>query len=386
MNVVASAFSCACAGSRPKWCSCQLRLARDGLEDVRVDLGERMVARDAAERVRQRGVAAAVVEGMARLVQERLVVVQPALRAGDEMHDLRRVARDHARAGRLLRAILEVEPDVRLRLEVEAERGQRREADVRRAVLRVGRLERRQPAHERRVVARGDVLPLLAQQPLEPPLAQPLVGGPRGDARRFERGRQLPQGDALLVLVALDRARDSGVLRRQRLPGLRELEPVGVEARARRGLDPAQLLAVGVDGQDRKLRLCGAKRQLLALERNAVGEEPVLELVLPLRELGGDEAALAGLAQAEEQLPLVARRGLLRLVERLELLAAEQVGVAADDLGLLRDLLLPHAHRPAFLGALEEVAPQLRLEVGRRERRGRAHAAPPSGSGLMPQP
>ena len=63
-------------------------LARDRLEDVRVDLGQRVVAREAAERVRQRGVAVAVVERVAGLVQERLVVVEPALRARDQVDDL----------------------------------------------------------------------------------------------------------------------------------------------------------------------------------------------------------------------------------------------------------------------------------------------------------
>ena len=42
-------------------------------------------------------VAAGVVQRVPGLVQERLVVVQAALRARDQMHDLRRIARDHAR-------------------------------------------------------------------------------------------------------------------------------------------------------------------------------------------------------------------------------------------------------------------------------------------------
>src|SRR5207248_802502 len=46
-------------------------LARDRLDDVRVDLRQRVVARDAAERVGQRRVDAAVVQGMTRLMQER---------------------------------------------------------------------------------------------------------------------------------------------------------------------------------------------------------------------------------------------------------------------------------------------------------------------------
>ena len=82
-----------------------------------------MVARDAAEHVRQRRVAACVVQRMPRLVQERLIVVETALGARDQMDDLRRVARDHTCARRLLRTVVEIELDVRLRHQVEAERG-----------------------------------------------------------------------------------------------------------------------------------------------------------------------------------------------------------------------------------------------------------------------
>ena len=111
------------------------RLARDRLDDVRVDLRQRVVAGEAAERVRQRRVAARVVERVAGLVQERLVVVQPTLRARDQVDDLRRIGRDHAGARRLLRPVVEVGPDVRVGGEVEAERLQRLEADVGRALL-----------------------------------------------------------------------------------------------------------------------------------------------------------------------------------------------------------------------------------------------------------
>ena len=50
---------------------------------------------------------------------------------------------------------------------------------------------------------------------------------------------------------------------------------------------------------------------------------------------------------------------------RVELIAAEEIGVAADDLGLLGDLLLPHPHRTRLLGPLEQVAAQTVLELGR---------------------
>ena len=44
------------------------------------------------------------------------------------------------------------------------------------------------------------------------------------------------------------------------------------------------------------------------------------------------------------------------LAQRVELLAREEVGVAAHDLRLLRDLLLAHAHRAPLLRALEQIA------------------------------
>src|SRR4029077_14522425 len=72
-------------------------LARDRLEDERVDLGQRVVAREVAERVREARVAARVVERVPRFVQERLVVVEPALGARDQVDDLGCVRGDYAR-------------------------------------------------------------------------------------------------------------------------------------------------------------------------------------------------------------------------------------------------------------------------------------------------
>ena len=53
-------------------------VARDRLEDVRVDLGQRVVARDAPEGVRER-LGRRRRRSMSCLVEERLVVVQPSL-------------------------------------------------------------------------------------------------------------------------------------------------------------------------------------------------------------------------------------------------------------------------------------------------------------------
>src|SRR5438445_707872 len=62
------------------------------------------------------------------------------------------------------------------------------------------------------------------------------------------------------------------------------------------------------------------------------------------------------------------RRG-LGPSKRLELLAAEEVGVAGDDLRLLGDLLLADAHGAAFLRALVEMPLEACLVlVGRANR------------------
>ena len=111
------------------------------------------------------------------------------------------------------------------------------------------------------------------------------------------------------------------------------------------GLQPAQLLALAVVGEHRELRLGGAKRQLLALERHRGRQHRVLERVgLALGELGRDDPAFARLAQAVQALALVAvGRVRFGLAQRVELVAREEVGVARDDLRLLGGLLLAHA-------------------------------------------
>src|SRR5262249_25676636 len=87
-----------------------------------------------------------------------------------------------------------------------------------------------------------------------------------------------------------------------------------------------------------------------------------------------DHAGLAGLAQPVEPLALVARRRLvLCLAQSLELVAREQLRVAPDDLGALRDLLLADAHGAALLGALEQVALEAGLVIGWLENRCDAH-------------
>src|SRR5439155_6831552 len=146
------------------------RLARDGLDDVRVDLRQRVVAGELAEGVGQRRVAAGVVERVAGLVQEGLVVVQAALSTRDEVDDRGRVRGDHARARRLLRPVLEVEPDATLLVELEPQPAEGLEADRYRAFLRVGGLERREATQPRRVRRGRDGVPIRPEEALEPAL------------------------------------------------------------------------------------------------------------------------------------------------------------------------------------------------------------------------
>ena len=161
------------------------RLLGDGLDDVGVDLRQRMVARERAERPREARVAARVVERVPGLMEERLIVGEPALRARDQVDDLRRVGRDHASARVLLWPILEVEPAVRDRPEIEAQRANRLDTHLDGAVLGVRRLERREAPQPAEVRARGQLGVRRAEQALEPTLAQPRVlvaGGVRRPA------------------------------------------------------------------------------------------------------------------------------------------------------------------------------------------------------------
>ena len=135
----------------------------------------------------------------------------------------------------------------------------------------------------------------------------------------------------------------------------------------------AELVALLVVRENRELGEGRAQRQLLALERHAHGQQCVLELVLTFGELGGDEAALARLAQAVEPFPLLAVGRAFLLPQRTQLVAAEEVRVARDDRGLLGHLFLADADRTPLLGPLVQVALELFFEFGRAADRGRRH-------------
>src|SRR5205085_10618783 len=59
--------------------------------------------------------------------------------------------------------------------------------------------------------------------------------------------------------------------------------------------------------------------------------------------------------------------------QRLDLLAAEEIAIASNDLGALGDLLLADPDRTPLLGAVIEIAAKLGLVLGRRADGGDAH-------------
>ena len=277
----------------------------------------------------------------------------------------RRVARDHAGARRLLRAVVEVELDVRVRGQVEADRLQRLEADLGRALLRVRRLERREPAHVGHVVARRHVGVPRAEQALEPAVAQ------RHDTRlpsRRSRPRAPPRARGARCPSPPRSARPAPAIPESSAssssPALSSSSRSALNSRSPRpGSSPSSSRSA-YSGSTASCA-CAVRSGISSpAERHPRGEHPVLELVVALDELVRDQAALAGLAQPVEPLALVARRAGLGLAQRLELPAAEEIGVARDDLRLLGGLLLPDPHRARLLGALEHVLAEAVLELG----------------------
>src|SRR5436305_1134897 len=113
-------------------------------------------------------------------------------------------------------------------------------------------------------------------------------------------------------------------------------------------------------------------RSLVYVE--ASGEYRCLECVLPLRHLRRDDPGFAGLPQPVQALPLVACGGIfLGRAQRAELLAAEEIAIASNDLGALGDLLLADPDRTPLLGAVIQIAAKLGLVLGRRADGGDAH-------------
>ena len=104
-----------------------------------------------------------------------------------------------------MRTIVEVEADVAVRGEVEAERGERRKTDVGRTLLGVRRVERRQPTQVAHVRRGGLLIAVRTQQEREPALAPADEGSFDLVARGLQHGLQLAQRDLLFLVVPRDR-------------------------------------------------------------------------------------------------------------------------------------------------------------------------------------
>ena len=361
-------------------------LVRERLDEERVDLGQGVVSREPPERVRKPRVAPGVVQGVTGLVQKRLVVGEAALGASDQVDDAGGVGGDDARPGVLLRAIVEVEPDPLVGGKVEAELRERRQADGHRSLLRVGAGQRGEPPDVGDVSGRGLVLALLAEDHVEPALAQVPVGRVDRRGGLLEHVGEPVQVDLLSLGAATNRILDARELRLERLPGLEERQALVVEAR--RGLDDGRAEPVAdrvlVDHGERSLRR--AQRHLLAAVLDTAGEDRVLEGVQPVGELGHDDAALARVAEPGEAFPLVAVAD-LGVLQGGVLVAGEERAVAGDDRRLLARVLLTDPDGPRLLGGLVEVAGELALErVGcqRVAHRGRRSSDPYPTSELLP--
>ena len=235
------------------------------------------------------------------------------------------------------------------------------------ALLRVRRLERREPAHVGDVVRRR-------HRPRAPGRAAGRTSA-RGAAShaavaarcgRIERALELAQRDPLLLLVARDRVGLAGDLGLELLARAEQVEPLGVELGRALGLERRRAPRGRRTPSSTASRACAERSGSSSpLQRHARGEDRVLERVLALGELGRDEPALAGLAQPVQPLALVVRpRPSSASRSASSCVAAEEVGVARDDRRLLGDLLLADADRAALLRALEEVALERAFELG----------------------
>ena len=116
-----------------------------------------------------------------------------------------------------------------VRGEVEAERRQRRQADIGGPLLRVRRVKRREPPDVSHVRGRRLILTVRTEQPLEPTLAHRNEASLDRIARSGEHGFELAQRDLLLLLVPRDRVGLFRQVRLELLVGAQQIEPLLVE-------------------------------------------------------------------------------------------------------------------------------------------------------------
>src|SRR4029078_3945610 len=109
----------------------------------------------------------------------------------------------------------------------------------------------------------------------------------------------------LLHLVTGNRVRLVDQVRLELLVRAQQFEALLVELGRLLSVQLTELVALLIVRDHGKTSERRTKRQRLALEGQARGEDRVLELVVLLGQLGGDEPALTGLAQPVEPLALV---------------------------------------------------------------------------------
>ena len=220
------------------------------------------------------------------------------------------------------------------------------------------------------MVRRRHGLALGPEQPLEPALAQRVVGRRRAPARRRRaRARARAARSPSPPRSARPRRSIAGELRLELLAGRQQPAPVVVEARRSRrcGARRARPGRGSRAGRRASPARCGAAAPRRASRCGPRGSRsrarPPGPRARPRRSPTRRSCAAGRAARA--------RLGGARPRPRggLELRRREEVAVALDDRGLLGGLLLPHAHRAALLGALEEVAREALLELGRRPNR-----------------
>src|SRR5436309_12480770 len=196
---------------------------------------------------------------------------------------------------------------------------------------------------------------VLAQQEVEPALTPPDENDLDLLARRPEDRFELAQRDLLLLFVASDRVGLLAEIGLQLLVRAEQLEPLQVERRRRLALELTKLVTVPVARQNGQLGDRGSERELLTLEGKTRRQDRVLELVVLLRQLRGDQTALTGLPQSIQPLAPISLGLRLLVAEGAQLVAAEEILVARHDRRLLRDLFLADANGAAFFGPLEAI-------------------------------